>query len=89
MSNGRPKSEQLLLEIVKHEVTTRLEQSLHNRIYIITDKEEDPSQVNPPWASDIQFQPIFQLPPNTTVTDIYNREDIEGRLLILGAPCSG
>ena len=91
MSKSRPKSQQLLLDIIKDEVTTRLEQSLDNRIYIITNKEEDPSQVKPPWAVDIQIssQPTFQLPPNTTITDIYNREDIEGRLLILGAPGSG
>lgn len=91
MSNGRSKNQQLLLDIVRDEVVLRLEQSLHNRIYIITDKEEDPSQVKPPWAIDIQIgaQPKFQLPPDTKITNIYDREDIQGRLLILGAPGSG
>lgn len=91
MSNGRSKNQQLLLDIVRDEVVLRLEQSLHNRIYIITDKEEDPSQVKPPWAIDIQIgaQPKFQLPPDTKITNIYDREDIKGRLLITGAPGSG
>ncbi len=91
MSNGRSKNQQLLLDIVRDEVVLGLEQSLHNRIYIITDKEEDPSQVKPPWAIDIQVgaQPKFQLPPDTKITNIYDREDIKGRLLITGAPGSG
>ena len=89
--NKRDKTQQTLLDWVKHEVAARLDQSLHNRVSILLEKEEDPSQVIPPWAIDVKIgthQP-FRLPSNTTITDIYEREDIKGRLLILGAPGSG
>ena len=87
----RNKTQQELLDWVAHEVDSRLKNSLHNRVSILLEKEEDPTQVNPPWAIDVKIgtrQP-FRLPSNTTITNIYDREDIKGRLLILGAPGSG
>ena len=87
----RNKTQQALLDWVKNEVKNRLKNSLHNRVSILLEKEEDPTKVNPPWAIDVKIgthQP-FRLPSNTTITDIYDREDIKGRLLILGAPGSG
>ena len=87
----RNKTQQLLLDWVKNEVESRLKNSLHNRVSILLEKEEDPTQVNPPWAIDVKIgtgQP-FRLPSNKTINDIYDREDIRGRLLILGAPGSG
>ncbi len=87
----RPKTEQLMLKQVKNEVAARFNQSLHNRVYISLDKEEDISQVTPPWAIDIKVgtKPPERLPSETQITDIYDREDINGKLLILGAPGSG
>ncbi|MGK7899224.1 MAG: NACHT domain-containing protein [Xenococcus sp. (in: cyanobacteria)] len=87
----RNKTQQALLNWVKHVVVSRLKNSLHNRVSIILEKEEDPTQVNPPWAIDVKIgiHQSFRLPSDTTITDIYDREDIKGRLLILGAPGSG
>ncbi|MGK7949640.1 MAG: tetratricopeptide repeat protein [Xenococcaceae cyanobacterium] len=87
----RNKTEQTLLHWVEHEVKSRLHSSLHNRTSILLGKEEDPSKVNPPWAIDVKIgsQSSSRLAPNITITDIYDREDINGRLLILGAPGSG
>ncbi len=87
----RNKIQKALLDWVKNEVESRLKNSLHNRVSILLEKEEDPTQVNPPWAIDVKIgtgQP-FRLPSDTTIADIYDREDIKGRLLILGAPGSG
>ena len=87
----RNKTQKALLNWVKNEVESRLKNSLHNRVSILLEKEEDPTQVNPPWAIDVKIgtRQTFRLPSNTTITDIYDREDIKGRLLILGAPGSG
>ncbi len=87
----RPKTEQLMLRKVKEEVAARLKHSLHNRVSILLDKEEDISQVKPPWAIDVKVgtKPSERLPSETQITDIYDREDINGKLLILGAPGSG
>ena len=87
----RDKTQQELLDWVDSEVESRLLQSLHNRIYILLDKKEDPSQVNHPSSIVIKIgsrQP-FQLPSGTSIIDIYDRKDINSRLLILGAPGSG
>lgn len=88
---SRPRNEQILLDYIKEEVSQRLKQSLHNHIYINLDKEEDPNQVKPPWEVDVKIvsSPTFPLPSDTTITDIYNREDLEKKLLILGLPGSG
>ncbi len=87
----RDKTQQTLLDYVKHEVASRLKQSLHQRVSILLDKEEAPNQVNPSWAIDVKIgsHQSFPLPTETTIIDIYDREDINGRLLILGAPGSG
>ncbi len=87
----RDKTQQTLLDWVEHEVKSRLHSSLHNRVYILLNKEEDLSQVNPPWAIDVKVgtKPSERFSSNTKITDIYDREEINGRLLILGAPGSG
>ena len=87
----RPKTEQLMLGQVRNEVLARLNQSLHNRVYISLDKEENISQVNPPWATDVKIgtKPPRRMSSDTKIIDIYDREEINGKLLILGAPGSG
>ena len=87
----RDNVEGLLLKAVGSEVESRLEQSLHNRIYITLDKQQDPTQVQRPW--DVKLKTgkgeLEQLPTGTKIETIFDRPDINGRLLILGVPGSG
>ena len=87
----RDRREQFLLKAVSSEVESRLNQSLHNRIYIELDKEQDPNQVQMPWDMELKTgkNPSEQLPKETKIESIFDRADINGRLLILGAPGSG
>ena len=87
----RERVEQALLKAVASEVESRLEQSLHNKVYIELDKEQDPNQVQTPWDMELKTSknPSEQLPAGTKIERIFDRDDINGRLLILGAPGSG
>lgn len=87
----RNRTQQELLHWVGTEVEKRLQQSLHNRVYIILDKEENPEQVQHPWEIDIKVgeELSYQLPKDTSIEQVFDRSDIAGRLLILGAPGSG
>ena len=86
----RSRSETKLLRAVANEVEERLEQSLHNRVYVELDKEEDPHQVVP-WSVDVKVGELPQrrCPEGTKIIEIFDRPEIDGRLLILGAPGSG
>jgi hypothetical protein len=88
---SRDLAEANLLKAVKNEVAGRLAQSLHNRVYIELDKTEDPSEVVPPWSVDVKLgnAPSQHCPDGTSIVEIYDRREIGGRLLILGAPGSG
>jgi DNA polymerase III delta prime subunit/MFS family permease len=81
----------VLLEAVKIQVKTRLESSLHNRVYIIPDKDNNPSQVEHPWNIDVKSgsKPKSRLPKNTHIIKVFDKEGVEGRLLILGKPGAG
>ncbi|MCA1993856.1 MAG: NACHT domain-containing protein [Coleofasciculus sp. S288] len=81
----------MLLEAVKMQVETRLESSLHNRVYIIPDKDKNPSQVEHPWNIDVKsgYKPKFRLPKNTHIIKVFDQSGVEGRLLILGKPGAG
>jgi predicted NACHT family NTPase len=79
-----------LLTAVKQEVTARLKQSLHNAVLINLGKEQQPEQVKCPWDAEIKIgskpsEPIL----DTSILEVFDREEIAGRLLILGAPGSG
>ncbi|NER99994.1 MAG: NACHT domain-containing protein, partial [Symploca sp. SIO1B1] len=73
------------------EVETRLESSLHNRVYIIPDKDKNSSQVEHPWNIDVKSgsKPKFRLPKNTHIITVFDQAGVEGRLLILGKPGAG
>jgi predicted NACHT family NTPase len=88
---ARPKNERILLSAVKEEVTVRLRQSLHNAVLINLGKESQPQQVKRPWDAEIKIglKPAEPLPDTTTIWEIFNSEEIAGKLLILGAPGSG
>lgn len=88
-SQGR--IEDFLLKTVKSEVSDRLSQSLHERIYIELDKERDRSQIFRPWDMELKtgLAEGELLPQETKIETIFDRQEISGRLLILGAPGSG
>ncbi|MDJ0696484.1 NACHT domain-containing protein [Mastigocoleus sp. MO_188.B34] len=86
----RDKVQEKLLKIVNTEVENRINSSLHNHVYIVLDKEQNPSQVESPWEMEVKvgFQPKFTL-QNTEIITVFDLTDIAGRLLILGEPGSG
>ena len=79
-----------LLKQVNSEVEIRINSSLHNRVYIVLDTEKNPEQIELPWSSEIKVstQPKIKL-NNTDIINIFDLEDIAGRLLILGRPGAG
>jgi hypothetical protein len=83
--------EKRLLEKVKHEVIARLKQSLHNAVWINLGKEEQPEQVKRSWSSDIRIgnQPSKPIPDFQTTLEVFEREEIAGKLLVLGNPGAG
>jgi len=44
---------QVLLKQVNLEVESRINSSLHNRVYIVLDAEQNPEQIELPWSSEI------------------------------------
>lgn len=88
---ARPANQRILLASVKEEVTARLRQSLHNAVLINLGKESQPQQVKRPWDAEIKIglKPAEPLPDTTTILEVFDSEEIAGRLLILGAPGSG
>lgn len=87
----RPKNEQVLLKLVKEEISSRLHQSLHNQIFLQLEKEIRPKSVKRLWDAEIKIglkdsEPVSN---NIQVVDLFNRNDINGKLLILGEPGSG
>ncbi|XHX81199.1 MAG: NACHT domain-containing protein [Stenomitos frigidus ULC029] len=87
----RSRSESLLLQAVKQEVISRLDQSLHNAVFINLGKQSQPQQVKRPWDAEIKIgsRSPEPLPTETTILDVFDRPGIDGRLLILGEPGAG
>ncbi|MEL7085277.1 MAG: hypothetical protein AAGM36_12335 [Cyanobacteria bacterium J06597_1] len=87
----RPRAETILLQQVEAEVESRLKQSLHNQVSINLGKEDRPEGVERPWDFKVKIQNRTDEPVNrsTTIQRVFNRSDINGRLLILGQPGSG
>ncbi|WP_414573117.1 NACHT domain-containing protein [Nostoc sp. CCY 9925] len=88
---ARPKNERILLAAVKEELTARLRQSLHNAVLINLGKESQPQQVKRPWDAEIKIgqKPSETLPDTTTILEVFDSQEVAGKLLILGAPGSG
>lgn len=79
-----------LLKFVGSEVEIRLNSSLHNRVYIIPDAEQNPKQIETPWESEVKVGSKAKVHlTNTQITAVYDRTDIAGKLLILGQPGVG
>ena len=87
----RSRSEKLLLKQVKEEVIARLKQSLHNAVLINLGKEAQPEQIKPPWSSDIKIGDKLSelIPCDTSILEVFDQEEIAGKLLILGEPGAG
>ena len=87
----RPRLERDFLGMVKAEVADRLKQSLHHAVLMNLGKEEQPEQVERLWDAKIKVadHPNAVLPSDTKIIEVFDREDIAGRLLILGNPGSG
>lgn len=88
---ARPKNERILLAAVKEEVTSRLRQSLHNAVLINLGKESQPQQVKRFWDAEIKIglKPAEPLSDTTTILEIFDSQEIAGKLLILGNPGAG
>ncbi|MDF5727841.1 MAG: NACHT domain-containing protein, partial [Rhizonema sp. PD38] len=89
-SAKRDRIRQILLKQVGKEVDIRLNTSLHNRVYIALNVEQNPEQIELPWASEIKVgnRPKIKL-DNTDIIKVFAQDDIAGRLLILGQPGAG
>ncbi len=87
----RSPTEQQLLSQVKAEVASRLQQSLHNAIFINLTKDAQPQQVVRLWDAEVKIgaTPPQPLPEDITILQVFDRPDIAGRLLILGKPGAG
>ena len=89
--SSRPRTEQILINVVKTEVAGRLRQSLHNAVLMNLDKESHPDQVQRLWDAEVKtgIKTDKFIPEETSILDIFDREDISGSLLILGKPGAG
>lgn len=87
----RPKNEQILLADVKSKVNPWLNQCLQNKVLIPLRKEQQPEQVERPWDTEVKIgtKPPEPLSDDINILDIFDRDEINGKLLILGAPGSG
>jgi hypothetical protein len=90
-SRREDRNERILVEAVWTEVADRLRQSLHNAILIRLDMAEQRHQVRRPWDSQLRTANNREQPltPNTHIADVFDRRDVGGKLLILGAPGAG
>jgi len=91
LSRQEWRSRQKLLKDLRTEVESRLSQSLHNAVLLNLGKEVQPHQVKPSYDASVKLgqQQSFQLPPETSIIDVFDDETIGGRFLILGNPGSG
>lgn len=90
-STPRSPSEQKLFNQVKAEVASRLRQSLHNKIFIELNKEDQPQQVIRIGDAEVKVgkRSPEALSTDTTILQVFDRPDIGGKLLILGKPGAG
>ncbi|MBE9224728.1 hypothetical protein IQ264_04500 [Phormidium sp. LEGE 05292] len=87
----RARKEQFLLEEMKQMVSAWLKKSLLYTEPINLAKELQPQQVKQLCNIEIKIgeKPSSLLPSNTNIIEIFDLEEIAGRLLILGAPGAG
>ena len=90
-SQRQDRNEKILLSAVWAEVQDRLNQSLHNAVLLTLGKTEQRDQVSRPWDSQLRIanQASRPLPTDTPIAAVFDRDDINGKLLILGNPGAG
>src|SRR6476469_5493943 len=78
-----------LLAAIKREVAARLEQSLHNAVFIDLSNDRQPEQVQRLWDVEVKIGSgsTTKIDPETKIIDVFDRA--AGKLLILGAQGSG
>jgi len=84
--SSRNQNEQLILKKVKWEVDLRLEDSLHNRIFLNLEKQSCPQQVKRIWGAEVKIgtKPAAPISSGTSIVEVFERPDIAGHLMILG-----
>jgi len=89
-SRKRPDRELKWLRAFEKEIAGRLTTSLHNQILINLGKEIELDQVRRLWDMEVKSGQITEaIAPETEILDVFDRADIQGKLLILGKPGSG
>ncbi len=79
-----------LLKRVQEQVAGILYQSLQNRVYRILNKEENPDQVEPRYPIEVKTGTKSKSRlENTSIIDVFDREEIGGKLFIFGESGSG
>jgi hypothetical protein len=91
LSKQEYRSRQSLLTQMRTEVESRLTQSIHRAAFVNLGKEQQPQQVQRPWDMSVKVgeQRSVQLPPQTTILDVFDNPTISGKFLILGKPGGG
>ncbi|MGL4502958.1 MAG: NACHT domain-containing protein, partial [Planktothrix sp.] len=64
---------------------------IHRAAFVNLGKEQQPQQVQRPWDMSVKVgeQRSVQLPPQTTILDVFDNPTISGKFLILGKPGGG
>jgi len=89
-SRKRPDRELKWLRAFEKEIAGRLTTSLHNQILINLGKEIELDQVRRLWDMEVKSGQITEaIAPETEILDVFDRTDIQGKLLILGKPGAG
>ncbi|PSB15792.1 NACHT domain-containing protein [Phormidesmis priestleyi ULC007] len=89
-SRKRPDREVKWLKAFEKEILGRLATSLHNQILINLGKEIDLDQVRRLWDMEVKSGQITEaIAPDTEILSVFDRADIQGKLLILGKPGAG
>lgn len=89
-SRKRPNREMEWLRAFEREVEARLKLSIHNQILINLSKTAQPEQVHRLWGMEIKTGMTMEtIPMNTGISEVFDRADITGKLLILGKPGAG
>lgn len=85
------RNRQNILTQMRTEVESRLTQSIHRAAFVNLGKEQQPQQVQRPWDMSVKVgeQRRVQLPPQTTILDVFDNPTISGKFLILGKPGGG
>ena len=84
-------NEAILINAVWAEVEERLRQSLHTVILSRLAGAGSHGQVSRPWGRQLRVadQAFRPLPANTHIAEVFDRQDVEGHLLVVGALGAG